>query len=260
MLEIIYIMLNRIKNLTIAVAIIIILFESLYSLWINRSNILSKFNTYTGTSFSSNTSSNLEWAQKVMKGGYIIHVRHAERQKWIDVEMYDSLESDVHENGVNQSRMAEFDYFKDAVCLNSRGHIQARAIGEHLNNINFPTGYVISTPSCRGRQTAELSFGGYDELNRDLVHRGPYLQAEEDHANDLKELYFNLPILEETNTIVSAHNSVVHPAMFESSFLLDEDYKLEEGGFYIISKTETGLVMEYKFHNFGDFIRLFYER
>lgn len=252
--------LHKIKNLTITLAILIILLESLFSLWNSRSSILSKVNTYTGASFSSNTASNLEWARKVMGGGYIIHVRHAERQKWIDVEMYDSLESDVHENGPNQSRMAEFDYFKDAVCLNSRGHIQARAIGEHLSNINFPTGHVISSPSCRGRQTAELSFGGYDELYRDLVHRGPYLQTEEDHASDLKELYFNLPILEGTNTIVSAHNSVVHPAMFERSFLLDEEYKLEEGGFYIISKTETGLVMEYKFHNFGDFIRLFYER
>ena len=45
----------------------------------------------------------------------------AERDKWIDVTMYDALESDLHNNGKDGSRFAENDYFADAVCLNSRG-------------------------------------------------------------------------------------------------------------------------------------------
>ena len=45
----------------------------------------------------------IEWAERIMEGGYILHFRHAERQKWIDVEMYDALESDVHDNGFNNS-------------------------------------------------------------------------------------------------------------------------------------------------------------
>ena len=40
---------------------------------------------------------------------------------WIDVKMYDALESDVHDLGENQSRLAENEYYKDAVCLNERG-------------------------------------------------------------------------------------------------------------------------------------------
>ena len=56
-----------------------------------------------------------------MNGGYIPHFRHAERDKWIDVQMYDSLESDVHDNGLNESRLAEIDYFKDAVCRMREG-------------------------------------------------------------------------------------------------------------------------------------------
>ena len=39
------------------------------------------------------------WAKEILNGGYILHFRHAEREKWIDVQMYDSLESDVHSNG-----------------------------------------------------------------------------------------------------------------------------------------------------------------
>ena len=50
--------------------------------------------------------SDKEWAAKVMEGGYILHFRHAERDKWIDVQMYDALESDVHDNGPNESRYA----------------------------------------------------------------------------------------------------------------------------------------------------------
>ena len=81
---------------------------------------------------------NNKWAKKILDGGYILHFRHAERDKWIDVQMYDVLESDVHDKGLNQSRMAENDYFKDAVCLNERGLIQAKAIGELLLDIKFP--------------------------------------------------------------------------------------------------------------------------
>ena len=65
-----------------------------------------------------------------MNGGFILHFQHAERDKWIDVQMYDALESDVHSNGLNESRYAENDHFNKAVCLNERGKIQAKAIGE----------------------------------------------------------------------------------------------------------------------------------
>ena len=52
--------------------------------------------------------------------------------------MYDSLESDLHNNGINESRYAENDYFKNAVLFKSRGLIQAKAIGEHIKNIKMP--------------------------------------------------------------------------------------------------------------------------
>ena len=117
---------------------------------------------------------NSEFANSLLEGGYILHFRHAERDKWIDVQMYDALETDVHNNGINSTRYAEEDYFKDAVCLNKRGEIQARAMGESIQNIGLPIGFVISSPSCRARQTAEAAFGGYNKLDRMLVHRGAY--------------------------------------------------------------------------------------
>ena len=35
---------------------------------------------------------------------------------------------------------------------------------------------------------------------------------------------------------------------------------LEEGGFYILSKSKEGLKLKYEFHNFNRFTRVFYER
>ena len=171
--------------------------------------------------------------------------------------MYDALESDVHTNGIDGSRYAENDYFSQAVCLNERGKIQARAMGEHIQHIGLPISHVVSTVSCRGRQTADLAFGGYDSQHRLLVHAGPYNEVYSDRINILKEFYGSLPVTSNSNVIVSAHNGVVKKEMFENSV---SDLDIEEGGFYIISQRNGKLYLEYEFHNFMLFMRVFYER
>lgn len=198
------------------------------------------------------------WANKVIEGGFILHFRHAERDKWIDVTMYDALESDIHNNGKDGSRFAENDYFANAVCLNSRGKIQARAIGEHIKNIGLPIGHIASSVSCRARQTAELAFGKYDTLHRILVHTGPYNEEHSIRIKNLKTFYLNLPLEEKKNTIVSAHNGVIVCEMFENC--KDEKLGLEEGGFFVISNKDDKLYLEYEFHNYNNFNKVFYKR
>ena len=231
-----------------------------------KTNILGKVNKKLGISKKYAEEKVVEidkkWSEKLLSGGYILHFRHAERDKWIDVQMYDALESDVHDNGINKSRMAENDYFGDAVCLNERGLIQAKAMGELLKWINLPIGFVISSPSCRARQTADFAFDGYDQLNRILVHEGPYLEKKHDRINKLKDFYLKLPIEKNKNTIVSSHNSVIKKEIFDEVNLseVDKRFKLEEGGFYIISNDNNRLVLEYKFHNFKNFTKNFFPR
>ena len=48
--------------------------------------------------------------------------------------------------------------------LNNRGKIQARAMGEHFKKIGLPISKVITSVSCRARQTADIAFGGYDSM------------------------------------------------------------------------------------------------
>lgn len=258
--------LNVLRKLTVTIFVLTIVSASILTLYKDREKIAATVSSFLPKSSVAEISydllpeADIVWANKILEGGYILHFRHAERAKWIDVQMYDSLESDVHGNGVNNSRLAETDYFAEAVCLSDRGTIQARAMGEHLRHINLPIGYVISSPICRTRQTAELAFGGYDRLDRDLVHRGPYNQSVSDHVASLVRLYSDLPMIENSNTVVSSHCSVIHADMFSNVNGSYGSLDLEEGGFYVISKTENGLRLEHAFHSFQDFTRVFYIR
>ena len=255
---------HLLSKLSIFFLFIIISFSSLLNLYEKKDEIKSKiFNFLNISSKSANYKSISEkdkyWAKEIINGGYILHFRHAERDKWIDVEMYDALESDVHNNGENDSRYAENDYFDQAVCLNKRGKIQARAIGEHLNHIKLPIGYVASSPSCRARQTAELAFNGYDTLHRILVHAGPYNETKKNRGENLINFYKNLKIDNTKNTIVSSHNNVIICEIVINKNC-PWDFKLEEGGFFVFSKTDAGLKLEHEFHNFNDFNKIFYKR
>ena len=113
--------------------LLVITSASLIYLYDQRQRISGKLVTYLNEG-----EGDVYWANEILKGGYILHFRHAERDKWIDVEMYDLLEADVHSNGPDNSRFAENDYFSNAVCLNIKGKIQARAMDEHLKRIGLP--------------------------------------------------------------------------------------------------------------------------
>ena len=195
------------------------------------------------------------WAKKILSGGYILFFRHAERDKWIDVQMYDALESEPQEKNSESFRFAENEYFEGAVCLNKRGKIQAKAMGEVIKFSKLPVGYVVSSPSCRARQTANLVFGGFDELEKKFVHKGPYTELG-NRSEFLENYIINLPISKNKNTIISAHNGVIGYHLFKKG-----EYKsLEEGGFYVLSTKNNKLVLEHEFHNFNSFSKQFFIR
>ena len=50
------------------------------------------------------------WAQKIVAGGYILHFRHAQREKWTDVTAFDAYELKM---GLDASQST----FDKATCL-----------------------------------------------------------------------------------------------------------------------------------------------
>lgn len=252
---------KKVYSALIILFICVVLLESMLEIYDKRDSIIRKASSAFNINLSVQNYTNADdqyWAKEILNGGYILHFRHAERDKWIDVQMYDALESDVHEFGKDGSRFAENEYFSKAVCLNERGKVQAKAIGEHLTNIELPINVVISSVSCRARQTANLAFGGFTSQHRILVHTGPYNEEPNDRLLKIKKFYLALPHSETSNTIVSAHNGVIQCKMFENC--AGKELSLEEGGFYVISVRNNKLYLEHEFHNFRDFQRIFYQR
>lgn len=219
-----------------------------------KSLIKSKF-TSNSVDIELSKENDKQWAKEISNGGYILLFRHAERDKWVDVGVYDALESDMHDNGPNNTRFGENEYFANAVCLNAKGKIQAKAMKEVIDYSKLPIGYVISSPICRSRQTANIAFGGYEALHRDLVYKGPF--TEENRSSKLTNLMLSLPIYENTNTVISGHNVGSDCEVFAGKGC---NLKLEEGGFYVIKKDNGKLKLVYEFNNFQNYSSVFFKR
>jgi len=66
-----------------------------------------------------------------------------------------------------------------------------------------------------------------------------------------------LPIYENTNTVVSGHNSTLKCKILTNKYC---DLKLGEGGFYVIKKENNNLKLVYEFHDFKDFSKVVFRR
>ena len=194
----------------------------------------------------------LELAKDIMNGGYILYFRHAHREKWIDVAMYDAMEA-------TQNINAENTYFKNAVCLSEMGLIQAKMMGEFILQMGLPYKEIITSPSCRSRQTSELVFGNIGKINNVFLHTGPYNENLDEFAYSIKKTLLDLKINKNTNTIISAHNGVIKAKVFDE-IKKKIKFDLEEGGFYVIKNNNGKLILIDKFHNFQYFQQIFYPR
>ena len=90
--------------LIIAIASILYIYEKRNQI----SEKLKKENKYSMSVGSLYDPKRVELAKKIINGGYILFFRHAERERWIDVQMYDATE-------INKKLLAENTYFKNAV-------------------------------------------------------------------------------------------------------------------------------------------------
>lgn len=245
--------------LTALIASSIILISSILNIFLQKEKIILKLKGVTSTDRPLDNSgytvdvSQIDLANDIIKnGGYILYFRHAHREKWIDVAMYDAMEA------LNQLDASQL-YFKKAVCLSEMGLVQARMMGEFIKKIKMPIGKIITSPSCRARQTSELMFGSIGDINNLLLHPGPYNEKISEFRKSIKEFIIGLPDDNEKNIILSAHNGVIKREIFDE-VKKDINFSLEEGGFYVMKKFKNKLFLIDKFHNFNHFNQILFQR
>ncbi len=191
------------------------------------------------------------WAEQVKKGGYVLLFRHGEREKWGEAlggfdayELYNKLDA------------RKYEWYR-AVCLTERGIETSKNTGRAFKHAGIKIQKIISSPSCRARETAYYSFGRIDEIHSALLHKtGLHPFDRYKFAVDLRSTILNFKLDKDKNLILSSHNSVI-----DFKGLIDEfnvPIGLEESGFYVIEKVKDKLVVRHKFEKSSEFNMLMY--
>jgi len=187
------------------------------------------------------------WVENLKRGGYILFFRHAHRDKWAAVEAFDFYEFASHTEDASQTS------FKKAVCLSEEGVEEAKMIGMTFQLATIPTGVIVSSPSCRAKQTAVYAFGRYDLVDKSI--RFAALLGEKPlkgSPDQLLTLLRNVKIEPGTNTIISGHSINLGPngvGGIEGDFPGGSSPPLLETGFYVIERGSGGklrLVFSFK--------------
>jgi broad specificity phosphatase PhoE len=195
------------------------------------------------------------WVDKLSEGGYIIHFRHAQREKWNDVTAFDAWE-------LANNIKAEDSSFSKAVCLTDQGVEEAKLIGNVFRKANVNISKVISSPSCRARQTAVLAFGKIDQISNSLLHRtantpNQFLPM----TKKLREIILNTKLEDGKNIILSGHggtisNNIDYLIDVNNVGVLDDR---DETGLIILRKENDKIIAEYKFKSINFFANSFIE-
>ena len=196
------------------------------------------------------TATDVFWANKILKGGYILYFRHAEREKWNTATVYDWEE-------VNGNLDGRTETWKDAVCLTEKGIEDAKLLGRVLKEINMNVSKVISSPSCRARETAFYALRGPEEVWLSALHATAITDRQESNFKiTLKKLLaLNAPPPNK-NLIVFAHGNTLNTYqedIFVGINFADDKWEIDELGFFVLQLNKEGIVAQHAFQNFSDF-------
>ena len=190
------------------------------------------------------------WAQEVIKGGYILHFRHAERAKGTSVTAFDAVE-------LYQKLDASGESFSAATCLTPRGIQEAELIGRVFNLLAVNVSSVYSSPSCRARQTSLHAFGTEGTIDNSLLHRTAVKSSQ--HAafsESLRNLILDIGAPGDSNVVLSGHGGTLG---YDGKSLIDENRASgqlddrEEGGFVVLESTNEKIIAHHVFRTFADF-------
>src|ERR687895_1411451 len=125
-----------------------------------------------------------ELLNRLREGGYVLYLRHTS--------------TDFSQN---DSRMTSYEDCASQRNLTDRGRDEARAIGEHVKQLQIPIGEVLASPFCRTMETARLAFGKATATND--VRGGP---VEASRYEPLRKL-LSAPVPRGANRVISSHGN-----------------------------------------------------
>jgi hypothetical protein len=231
--------------------IFVVFADSINNLHDKKANIKLKFDNIILNKANNNKNSDLYWANKVIEGGYILHFRHTQREKWNDATAFDALE-------LQKKLTAEKESFIKATCLTEQGVEEAKLINKFFNILDIKISEVISSPSCRARMTSQIAFGKIDKISNSLLHRTAMTPKQGTiMAKQLKKLVLDLNIEKGKNIILSGHGGTIEDNYDGKKFIDINKYgnlERDEGGFVIIEKVNNKLIAVHKFKRFSNFI------
>ena len=196
-------------------------------------------------------SKHVYWVNEIKKGGYILHIRHGSREKWSTNTAYDDIELLNNLDARNTS-------FARAVCLTEKGVEDSKLVGEVFKVLNIPIGHVVSSPSCRARETAIFAFNRIDSIEPSLLHRTAMRKDQHiSMGKKLREVVENINLDDTKNIILSGHGGTLSYDFKNKVGIIDEmevnniDRRLETG-IIVIEKKNGEYIARHKFNNITD--------
>lgn len=192
---------------------------------------------------------NREWAEKVIGGGYILHFRHAHRNKYTDVMVFDMME-------LLEGAKAEELTSAAGNCLTSRGKHEAELLGRMFRFLKINVSKVYSSPSCRARQTAKYAFGDDYEVEQSIFNRTAVSPRQfNKFAEEQRRFLLSLKTEPGANIVLTGHKA----AMLQYPNLIDQNDagpdNRKDLGFYVMSAKDGKIVLHHKFTQLSDFAR-----
>ncbi len=190
------------------------------------------------------------WADKVKNGGYILHFRHGQREKWDDVTAFDAFEL---YSKIDASKSS----FSKATCLTAQGIEESRLIGKIFEINGVKVDKVISSPSCRAIQTAQYAFQRVDAIDNSLLHRTAIMKDQwDDFSSQLRKLFLDNVPSNGKNIVFSGHGGTLK---FDGEKIFEEDNtggidERLETGFIVIEIIEGKIYARHKFNSIATFV------
>lgn len=250
------------KNLQLSLLVILMITTTTTTSFLG-SLIGSNFTSFKGKIFGSlneyqippnSNKDDIFWAQQILGGNgrYILWFRHGEREKWTGtVTVFDYFDVNKNKNEIPSN-------WQPAVCLTPKGIAESQVVGKTFRALGVTVVNVITSPSCRAKQTALNAFGRVDQEWLEILHTTAIpIHQQKPMAERLKQKISSLSstyLKDDGVIVVTGHGNTL--PFYEKTLFIDSHVKnwaINELGFIIIEITPNGLIAQHSYVDFYQF-------